>query len=65
MDRELRDQDDDVLAELRAAPSALVTVPGAVHSFEPRSKAARERAEEVAAVVASAGADWIVTSLSR
>jgi predicted alpha/beta-hydrolase family hydrolase len=53
------------LAELGAAPSGLVTVPGAAHSFEPRSKAARGHAGVVAALIADAVGDWVCASLSR
>lgn len=53
------------LAALGAAPSALVTVPGAAHSFEPRSKAARDRAEGIAALITGAVADWIGAAVSR
>ncbi len=53
------------LAALGAAPSAVVTVPGAVHSFEPRSKVARERAGEVAELIAGAVVDWVGASVSR
>ena len=52
------------LAALGAAPSALVTVPGAAHSFE-LSKVARERAGEVAELIAGAVLDWVGVSLSR
>jgi len=52
------------LAALGAAPSALVTVPGAAHSFE-LSKVARERAGEVAELIAGAVLDWVGASLSR
>lgn len=50
------------LAALGAAPSKLVTVPGAAHSFELRTKAARDRAEETAAMIAGAVVDWVGVS---